>query len=59
MPGNNADVVTAKQDHTVVYKNSVMSAGLGNLDLGHMVNGCPCDPIELYVSPVFCKIVGN
>ena len=50
MPGKNVDVVTAKQDHTLVYKNSVMSTGLGNLDLGHMVNGYPCDPIELRLS---------
>ena len=38
---------TAEQDHTLVYKTSVMKVGLGNLDLGHMVNGYPDDPIDL------------
>ena len=38
---------TAEQDHTLLYKSSVMNIGLENLDLGHMVNGYPGDPIDL------------
>ena len=46
-PGDEFDGVTTEQDHTLLYKNSVMNVGLGNLDLGHMVNGYPGDPIKL------------
>ena len=38
--------VAAEQCTEVTYKNSVCSVGLGNLDLGNMVNGYPGDPLE-------------
>ena len=40
--------MTAEQDHTLNYRGCVMNIGLGNLDLGNMINGNPGDPIELY-----------
>ena len=39
--------VAAEQCTEVTYNNSVCSVGLGNLDLGNMVNGYPGNPVEL------------
>ena len=40
------DQLVAEQDAVVEYKKNLMNVGLGNLDLGHMVNGYPGDPID-------------
>ena len=45
--GEDVDGITGVQDYTLLYKNSIMNVGLGNLDLGLMVNGYPGDPIDL------------
>ena len=40
------DPLIQEQSFTVSYKGSVCSVGLGNLDLGNMVNGFDNDSLE-------------
>ena len=44
--GDELAQLVAEQDAPVEYRGSLMNVGLGNLDLGHMVDGYPGDPIE-------------
>ena len=46
-PGGGVKRVTAKQDHTLLSQSSAMNVDLGNLVIGHMVNGFPDSPIDL------------
>ena len=46
-PDDDVDGITGEHDYPLLYKNSVMNASLGNLDLGQMVNGYLGDSIDL------------
>ena len=40
------DGVVAGQGHAIEHKTSLIYVGLGNLDLGTMVNGYPSDTVK-------------